>query len=238
VTSRRSSVGRAVAVELAAVGFAAAYNVAFHRWLPKRAHTLANVGAAAALVATARVAGESWEELGLDPAHFASGVRAGVRAAVPISAIVGAAIAVPATRGFMSDDRITATSRREATFETLVRIPIETAASEEIIFRGVLLGLACRTRHPLYAIASTSLLFGLWHVLPTLQSLERGTADDATDGDPARITAAAVSVVAATAGAGAALAWLRLRSGNVMAPIIAHAALNMTAFAGVRAASQ
>jgi membrane protease YdiL (CAAX protease family) len=234
----RSSLGRALAVELTAVAFAAAYNVVFHRWLPKRAHTVANVGAAAALVATARVAGESWAELGLEPAHLASGVRTGLRAAAPISAIVGAAVALPATRVYMSDERITATSRREATFETLVRIPIETALAEEVIFRGVLLGLGCRSRSPVYAVASTSLLFGLWHVLPTLQALERDTGGDATSGDSARITATTAGVVAVTAGAGAALAWLRLRSGSVAAPIIAHAALNMTAFAGVRSMSR
>jgi membrane protease YdiL (CAAX protease family) len=37
-----------------------------------------------------------------------------------------------------------------------------------------------------------------------------------------------------TAAAGAVFAGLRLRSGSIAAPVIAHAALNMAAFAGVR----
>jgi membrane protease YdiL (CAAX protease family) len=52
------------------------------------------------------------------------------------------------------------------------------------------------------------------------------------------MTAAAASVVAATAGAGAGFAWLRLRSGSVVAPMLVHATLNMTAFAGVRAVAR
>jgi membrane protease YdiL (CAAX protease family) len=37
--------------------------------------------------------------------------------------------------------------------------------------------------------------------------------------------------------AGAGFAWLRLRAGSVLAPSLAHAALNMAAFAAVRITS-
>ena len=51
---------------------------------------------------------------------------------------------------------------------------------------------------------------------------------------PHQVGGATAGVVAATAGAGVLFAVLRLRSGSVAAPVIAHAALNMAAFAGVR----
>ena len=230
----RRGLARAAAAEGAAVAFAAGYNVLFHRVLPRRTRLAGNLAAAVALVGTARLAGEGWKELGLQPERIGRGVRTGLLASVPLVAGVATAATLPATRRFLADDRITETSRREATFETLVRIPLETALSEEVIFRGVLLGLAMRTRSPAYAIASTSLLFGLWHVYPTLLSIQRGTGGGAISADPARLSAATAGVVVATAAAGAAFAGLRLYSGSVVAPVIAHAALNMTAFAAVR----
>ena len=74
----------------------------------------------------------------------------------------------------LADEKITGTGRAEAAFETFVRIPLETALAEEIIFRGVLLGLGLRSRYAVGAVVSSSIWFGLWHVYPTLGSLGRG----------------------------------------------------------------
>jgi uncharacterized protein len=242
IGSRSFSIGawkRAHWVELSAVGFAAAYNVIFHRLLPQRAHLAANLGAAAALVVTARAAGEGWSELGLQRSHLAHGTRLGLRFAIPISAAAATAAVVPASRRVLSDERITAISRREATFETLVRIPIETALAEEVIFRGVLLGLALRTRSPRAAVLSNALLFGLWHVMPTWQATasHRGDGEERDGVYRPKTRFATVGVTALTSVAGGMLAWMRLYSGSVMTPVVAHAALNIAAFAGVHTAS-
>jgi hypothetical protein len=47
------------------------------------------------------------------------------------------------------------------------------AAAEEIAFRGALLGLLLRRHRRATAVASSSLLFGLWHLLPTLPAMRR-----------------------------------------------------------------
>jgi membrane protease YdiL (CAAX protease family) len=99
-----------------------------------------------------------------------------------------------------------------------------------VIFRGVLLALGQRSRSNTWAVATSSALFGLWHVVPTLESLARNADGPAGQ----RVAASTAAVVAATAGAGAAFAALRLLSGSVVAPVIAHATLNMVTFAGVR----
>jgi membrane protease YdiL (CAAX protease family) len=141
-------------------------------------------------------------------------------------------LAIPRARRLLADEKITGAAPAEVAFETLVRIPIETALSEEVIFRGVLLGLALRNRSTLAAILSSSAWFGLWHISPTLGSVDRGAGGSLPNlGARAGATA---GVVAATAVAGAAFAGLRLGSGSTAAPIIAHADLNMVAFAGVR----
>ena len=116
----------------------------------------------------------------------------------------------------------------------MVRIPLETALAEEVIFRGVLLGLGLRSRSRIGAVVSSSIWFGLWHVYPTLGSLGRGGGGGVVGDQPHHVGGATAGVVAATAGAGVLFAVLRLRSGSVAAPVIAHAALNMAAFAGVR----
>lgn len=228
---------RALAVELAAVAFLAVHSVTLHSRIPRRARIPANLGVAAAMIGAARVAGTSWRELGLDAASARRGVRGGLLAAAPMAVGTAIAVAVPSTRRLLADERITDTTRGEAAFETLVRIPLETALSEELIFRGALLGIALSQRHRDLAVASSSLLFGLWHVYPTIGSIRRA-AERGVGGGGGNLTylaAPTAGVVAATAAAGAALGWLRLGTGSVIAPVLAHAVLNMTSFAGVRA---
>ena len=212
----------------------ALYNIVSHRHIGRRARLVANVGAAGALVGLARASGLGASELGLQPAHLRRGVRTGLVAAVPIVSAVAVAVAVPGTRQMLADEKITGTGRAEAAFETFVRIPIETALAEEIIFRGVLLGLGLRTRSKVGAVVSSSIWFGLWHVYPTIGSIRRGAGGTHVGDRPHRVGGATATVVVSTAVAGAALAGIRLRSGSVAAPVVAHAALNMAAFAGIR----
>jgi membrane protease YdiL (CAAX protease family) len=225
---------RPIVAEVAALGVVALYNVVAHRHIGGRARIAANVGAATALVAAARATGLTGPELGLGRAGLRRGVRFGVLAAVPVVAGVGTALAIPRARQLLADEKITGTAPGEAAFETFVRIPLETALSEEVIFRGVLLGLALRNRSTVGAVVSSSLWFGLWHVYPTVGSLGRGAGGTAAAGGPGARAGATAGVVAATTAAGLGFAGLRLASGSVAAPVLAHAALNMAAFAGVR----
>jgi uncharacterized protein len=224
-------VRRGVAAELAAIGFVAAYNIIVTR-IHRRARLPANLGAAVALTAFARMSGVSSSELGLSRANVGRGTRLGLLSAAPLAAASAAAVANPRTRRLVADEKITGTSVGDAVFETLVRIPLETALAEEVIFRGVLLALGSRNRSRGWAIATSSVVFGLWHVVPSLGAPARGA-----NGRPDERLTASAAVVATTAMAGAGFAWLRLRAGSVLAPSLAHAALNMAAFAGVRITS-
>jgi membrane protease YdiL (CAAX protease family) len=76
----------------------------------------------------------------------------------------------------------------------------------------------------------TSALFGLWHVLPTLDGL---AAEDEPVPGRARAVAVARAVLATTV-AGAAFAWARRRSGSVLTPVIVHTAINTAGFIAVR----
>ncbi|MBN1097910.1 CPBP family intramembrane metalloprotease [Blastococcus sp. TML/C7B] len=93
---------------------------------------------------------------------------------------------------------------------------------EEVAFRGVLLAALVRVLPVGRAVAVAAVVFGAWHVRPTLSGL---AANDL--GDSAWLRALlVVGVCAFTACAGALFSWLRLRSGSLVAPALLHLATN------------
>jgi uncharacterized protein len=224
--------------ELAAAGALLAWNAAVNRVVPSPAYVPANLAAAGLSLAAARRAGVSAAELGLDRQRAGRGLRVGLAAAAPVVAVVAIGAALPATRRFMVDDRRATTGGAGyALYHTLVRIPLGTAVAEEALFRGALLGLLTQ-RHPrARAVAVSSALFGCWHVLPTLDTLALNPLG-ATVGDRAGTGGAVLASVAVTALAGLGFSWLRFRGDSVVAPVVAHAALNSSAFAAARLVSR
>ena len=209
----------------------AAYSVALDRLIPRRWHLATNLAAGGALLATARVGGMSARELGT----ARSPLRAAARLGLGISTAAATAIALVATprrtRRHFADERVRAGSRREMAYETLARIPIGTALFEEVAFRGVLSGLLLRTVAPGSAYLVSATAFGLWHVLPTLR-------DHAGSPTASRVSprTAALSTVVVTMPAGLAFEALRRRSDSLLTPILAHAALNASAYLAAQAA--
>jgi membrane protease YdiL (CAAX protease family) len=106
--------------------------------------------------------------------------------------------------------------------------------AEELIFRGALLGLYMQRHRPWVAVAMSSAVFGVWHVLPTIDSL--GTNPGAAGAaDSIFLQSAAVAfIVLATGVAGAFFSWLRLRSGSILAPWLTHAGFNSIGYLGSR----
>lgn len=234
--------------ELGSVVLTAAYNVALNRHLPQMSHLPANLAASGVLLLLARRAGVGLDDLGLAPDAAIHGARTGLLVAAGAAGVVVAGAAFPPTRRLFVDEKVRDHSTAELTYHTLLRIPIATALGEELVFRAALLGLFGRGRSPRVAVAASSALFGLWHVLPTLESLGpattvRSAAADPTGTGPSRGARAArrgivAGVVVATAGAGAAFAMLRFRSRSVLAPVVTHAALNVAALLAARVVSR
>jgi membrane protease YdiL (CAAX protease family) len=80
----------------------------------------------------------------------------------------------------------------------------------------------------------SSLVFGVWHVLPTLGSLETNPGAAATQGSLWLQVGAVALVVVATGVAGMFFSWLRLRSGSILAPWLAHTGFNAIGYLGSR----
>jgi CAAX protease family protein len=218
----------------AAAGVATlAYGAVLNRLLPEAVHVPTSLAAATAWLAAARRAGVSIAGLGLAPDRLGAGLRTGVAVAAPIVAGIGTASRVPVAAPYFDDARVRDFRRGRAAYEAVIRIPIATALGEELIFRGALLGLFGRKRSTTVAVAASSLLFGIWHVLPTLESLAANSPENG-DHSAAHKLGVVAGTVAATAAAGVGFALLRLRSGSVLAPAIVHAAINSSAFVAAR----
>jgi membrane protease YdiL (CAAX protease family) len=189
------------------------------------AHVAVGLGLAACLVVIARGCGLTAADLGLARSSVPAGLRWGALAAAVVAAAYALAFLVPPVRAALPD---TGGDLGRGTLVTvLVVVPLGTVLPEELAFRGLLLALLRRRHGVPAATLWSSVLFGLWHVLPALGG---GTANAAmaaaVGGDAAGTSLRVVATVAFTSLAGVVLCWLRLRSGSLLAPVLAHWTVN------------
>lgn len=205
------------------VGVLAVRNVAGERFVPSGWYVPLNLAVALVLVLVAGRSGLSARDVGLSRERIGSGLAVGgAVAALAAAVIVGGAL-LPWTRPFFEDQRIAdIRGGGELAYQTLVRIPLGTVLLEELAFRGVLLALLARQRSMGTAVVVSSLLFGLWHIHPTLSAL---AANDLATGAASRVGAVA-GAVAFTAVSGVFFCGLRLGSDSLLAPMVVHATVN------------
>ena len=215
--------------EIVGVAVLGLHNIAVHRMLSAPADAALNVLTAAGLMGFARRAGCRPKDLGTSRTDVNAGIWLGLGAAAVCVAAVGALAAAPATRQWFDDQSLADHDRAEFTYH-IVRIPLATALAEELQFRGALLALLRQRRSQPAAVAWTSALFGVWHVLPAIDQYRSHPAGAAAADTRRRQWATVAATAGATAGAGVVFAWLRLRSRSVVAPVLAHAALNISAY--------
>jgi membrane protease YdiL (CAAX protease family) len=187
--------------------------------VPDAWHPWTNAALGVCGLAFGRWAGLGWAELGLARDRLRSGILHGLAVLGIIVVVLGVAVAVPASRDLFPDDGEPVSGLR-VLLDAAVQIPGATVFPEEVVFRGVLLALLLRRGTLRRALLWHSLLFGLWHVPPLLIGAE--------DGSLAALPLALATVVA-TGVAGLGFAWLRLRSGSLIAPFLAHVGTNSTA---------
>jgi uncharacterized protein len=217
----------AAAPELIAVALVGLHNHLLNKAWPRHMHVPVNVAIGLGALVAARQAGVPLQQLGLEATATVRGVKYGATAAgLAAAGVTAAAALTPTQRFFVTSGGVSCPSARAMAYETLVRTPFGIAAPEEALFRGMLLGLLLQRRTVLPAVGWSSLLFGWWHVHPTLRSLSDSPMDRLVS-NPRSARAAAVAVaVATTTAAGAVFGWLRVRSGSLVAPVLAHIAIN------------
>ncbi len=165
-------------------------------------------------------------DVGFARGSWARGTRWAAAAAGVVLALYLIGLAIPATRTAFLDRRGDL-SLGHAAFSATVPVLLATVLLEEFAFRGVLWGLLCRLRDAGFATVGSSVLFGLWHVLPALDLVgENAAARQVLGTSPASTVGALVFGVVSTAIAGLVFGELRRRSGSLLAPIGLHWATN------------
>lgn len=143
--------------------------------------------------------------LGLTPPAIWRGLRWGLPVAALLSAAVGTSTALPPVRTEMADRELPGSTGEWL----LARIPLGTVWSEEAAYRGALGAAAEAAFGPRWGRLLQATAFGLSHI-----------ADARRVGEPV------VGTVLVTGAAGWAFAWLYARSGSLLAPMLAHLAVN------------
>ena len=221
---------RESATTVALVAVTAAWNVLQNRILPRWAYVPANLVGTAGALALGSCLGLDETALGTSRERMIPGVTTGCLVGAPVAAAILGAERSPRMRPLFADERAAGVATGALAYETVVRIPLGTALFEETLFRGLLLAWLCRRTTPLRAVSASSALFGLWHILPTWETLAGYAGGVLRSRSGATAAAAAGGAVVTTGLAGAAFSALRLRSGSLAAPVIVHATVNAAGF--------
>jgi membrane protease YdiL (CAAX protease family) len=175
----------------------------------ERLHFASNCFASLLATAFGLWRGLSFEAMGLGLHLIPKGIVVALVCSIGIS--IGAciiAVLVP-QKWFTSLPQITRPSK--IAYETAVRIPLSTALSEEILFRGVLLAIFLQSYTTFTSVIVCSIVFGIWHIRPSSWDHAKGTV---------------VPTVLATTIAGIFFCWLQLLAHSVIAPWLVHWTIN------------
>jgi membrane protease YdiL (CAAX protease family) len=187
---------------------------------------LGPVGAVGLLV-FARYSGLTWRQLGLSRRTHASGLRWGLGVIAVVGTVYLIGVLLPATRTAFLDARYHLPPAG-ALLTAFVIIPVGTILLEEVAFRSVLWGFLSSHARVWQVAVGSSLLFGLWHVLPATAAVTANPAIGAAlvgFGAWQKVISVAGTVLFTALG-GLVAGELRRRSGSLLASVGMHWATN------------
>jgi membrane protease YdiL (CAAX protease family) len=223
---RQPSWPRTPGIQLAAILALVLYaNVIVNEVLAPPWYVPFNLSLLAIALLIARSSHTSWVSMGMRRDRLARGARIGLILGAAVVLAIGFAALVPTAREAFRDDRIVEGSIALSMYHALFRVPLGTAVYEEVLFRGIIFGLLARRTSPLAAAMWSSLVFGIWHVLPALDAIEVNPIGDAIGGTWVPVIGAVLSTFIV----GLCFVWIRLYAGSILAPILVHIAANSTA---------
>lgn len=198
------------------IGFILAYGFVLSRYIPERFHFVANITASIVVVVYGFVCGLDVTAMGLGLRLIPRGIIIAAVCSLAVMLVVGLVAWLVPARYFSEGSQLTRSGK--VAYETAVRIPLSTALSEEILFRGVLLAVLLQHWTILPSVLMCSAVFGIWHVMPSSRD---------------HASAAVVPITLITAAAGVLFCWLRLLSGSIAAPWLLHWTFNASALLAI-----
>ncbi len=207
-------------------------NVVNNRVAPQTHYLLWSFASAVLLIALGLLDGNSWSDMGLGWGEFVPGLLWGVGCIGVVALVYLVGSIFKRTRAAFHDERMAELTGGRLAFQALLEVPLGTVLLEEIAFRAVLFSMLARRYGVVWAIVISSVLFGLWHVLPSIGTHEQNPALGSMVGEGRRgnLLAVGLSVLTTTL-AGVLFAGLRLISGSVIAPMGLHWATNGLGYA-------
>jgi membrane protease YdiL (CAAX protease family) len=202
-------------------------NIVNNRLAPQTHYLLWSFGGSVGLLAFGLLDGNTWTDMGLGWQYLVPGMIWGAACIGAVTAVYLIGSAFKRTRTAFHDERMSELSGSRLMFQALVEVPFGTVLLEEIAFRAVLFSMLARRYGVIWGLVISSVLFGLWHILPSIGTHEQNPALGSVVGGGMRgnILAVALSVVTTTV-AGVVFGGLRLVSGSVLAPMGLHWATN------------
>jgi membrane protease YdiL (CAAX protease family) len=158
----------ALGVAIAVLAFS---NVMSNRILPSWAYVPWNLSMAFVLLGIAYRGGAGPVAVGLGIRHWHRPVGVGLLLFGGTALLFALGMIVPATQSAFIDTRIGDADVQQMLWVVLVQIPLGTVVLEEVAFRGVLpalMGGSPAIRWRWIPVLGASILFGLWHILPSM----------------------------------------------------------------------
>lgn len=225
-----------IAQELALVILILLYGTVLARLVPKKFHLWLNISIAAVAILVGFAFNLTLNQMGLGLRHILPGIFVAVAASAIITIITLGISAIPFLRHYFLGDDLAHASGKLIAFEAAIRIPLGTALIEEILFRGVLLGLLLTHNSVIVSVVISSVIFGLWHIFPTINTLESNDGVAAIMHSKKRKAGSVAGTVIVTFIAGLMFGWLRIIANSVIAPWLVHWSINASGVLGIAVA--
>lgn len=219
--------------EIIFIAVIALYSLFITRIVPKKYYSFSNILIALGAIAYALSIGLSTAQLGLSLDLLKKGLALGTLLSLPIIIIILLLASQKSLRKHFGATPEKNYNLRFFAHELFFRIPFGTAFSEEVIFRCVLLAILLSNHPRPTAIIVSSLLFGLWHIFPTLHTAKnRDPLIEMMDDTRKRNTVAVITSVLATTVAGFIFTLITIKAGSFVASWLVHCTINGFATAG------
>ena len=215
----------------AAITAVAVSNVMSNRVLPSWAYVPWNLAMAFVLLGIAYRGGAGPVAVGLGIRHWHRPVGVGLLLAGGTALLFALGMILPATQNAFVDSRIGDADVQQMLWVVLVQIPLGTVVLEEVAFRGVLpalMGASPAIRWRWGPVLGASVLFGLWHILPSIGIDNANAAVGGALGHNVVLTTT-LAVVAMTA-AGIAMCALARVGKGIKTTMLLHWATNSLGF--------
>lgn len=204
-----------------------AYGSILAKYIPRKAHIGSNLLAAGLTVLLGIFLGLSFPQMGLTLHGVTKIIIVSIAATLAIFLVTFLVSFIPFLKRIFLGESFANARARTVFFEAGFRIPLGTALVEEILFRGVLLGALLQSYSPVAAGIIAAIVFGLWHIVPSINSIESNNAVQEKLRAKSLHTASSVAaIVLVTTIAGLFFNWLRIVSGTIFTTWAVHWAIN------------